>query len=482
MAHHRQNRHNRGQAAVLPCKKNVVCPHFLLLLAVASAGAHATVSEFTLENGLKILVKEDHRAPVVVTQIWYKVGSSYEHDGITGISHALEHMMFKGTDAHPAGEFSRIIAANGGNQNAFTGFDYTAYFQTLERSRFEVSLELEADRMRNLALPAAEFDKEINVVKEERRWSTEDEPQAYAFEVALATAFQTSPYRQPIIGWMADLEVLRNADLQAWYRRWYAPNNATLVVAGDVRPEEVQALAAKHFGALRPEEMAAPPLRPEVAQAGPKRVTVKRPAEVPYLIMAWKVPVLTSALAPTEGIEEWEPFALEVLAGILDGGSSARFAARLVRGSEVAAAIGADYTSSSRLDSLFTIDGTPGQGHDVAALETAVRAQLEDLKATLVDASELERVKAQVVSQEVYRKDSLFFQALLLGLFETVGLPWQLTEEFVTRVQAVTAEQVREVARKYFVDEGLTVAVLDPQPIDSTQMPHPAPEGLGHVR
>ena len=175
-------------------------------------------------------MKEDHRAPVVVSQVWYKVGSSYEHDGITGVSHALEHMMFKGTKKHGPGEFSRIISDNGGDENAFTSQDYTAYFQTLEKSRLPISFELESDRMRNLTLPNKEFKKEIEVVKEERRWRTEDDPGSYAYEVLMATAFQTSPYRQPTIGWMSDLKTMKVGELRKWYERWYAPNNATLVV------------------------------------------------------------------------------------------------------------------------------------------------------------------------------------------------------------------------------------------------------------
>lgn len=453
-----------------------------MLFAFIAPGAPAAVSEFTLGNGLKVLVKEDRRAPVVVTQVWYKVGSSYEHDGITGISHALEHMMFKGTEKHPAGQFSRIISANGGSENAFTGADYTAYFQTLEKSRLEVSMELEADRMRHLTLRPEEFEKEIKVVQEERRWRTDDEPESYAQEVAMATAFQTSPYRHPVIGWMADLEQMKVEELRKWYRRWYAPNNAVLVVVGDVRPEAVRVLAERHFGALEREEVAPPQPRPEIEQAGLKRVTVRRPAELPYLIMGWKVPALNDARAPGSGVQEWEPYALDVLGGILGGGSSARFAARLVRGSEVAAAISADYSLNSRLTTLFTVDGTPAQGHDVGALEAAVREQIEELKQNLVENSELERVKAQVVSQDVYQRDSVFYQAMILGIFETVDLPWQLTEEYVERIRAVTPEQVRAVARRYFNDDRLTVAVLDPLPIDPNRPPRAAPADMGHVR
>ncbi len=208
---------------------------FLSLSLVPSAQAENTLRETTLDNGLRVIVKEDHRAPVMVSQVWYKVGSSYENDGITGVSHVLEHMMFKGTPKRPAGEFSRIIAANGGRENAFTGQDYTAYFQQMEKSRLKVSFELEADRMRNLLLQPAEFAKEIKVVMEERRLRTDDEPQSLTQEQFTAAAFVNSPYRHPIIGWMDDLENLRTEDLREWYQKWYAPNNATVVVVGDVQ-------------------------------------------------------------------------------------------------------------------------------------------------------------------------------------------------------------------------------------------------------
>lgn len=457
-------------------------PLFCAATLLVPFAAQAEVHEYLLDNGLKLLVKEDHRAPVVVSQVWYKVGSSYEYDGITGISHALEHMMFQGTERHAPGEFSRIIAENGGNQNAFTATDFTAYFQRLEKSRLAVSFELEADRMRNLIVTPEEFDKEIKVVREERRWRTEDAPESFAWETAMATAFQTSPYRHPTVGWMADLEAMQAEDVRAWYQRWYAPNNAVLVVAGDVDPEAVHQLAQKYFAPLPAGDLRAPSSRPEVPQQGVKRVTVKRPAEVPYLMMVFKTPTLTSAVASSDPIPEWEPYALEVLTGIVDGGSSARFAANLVRGKEVAATASADYQIASRLDSVLVLDGTPAQGHDVGALEEAIRAEVKNLQENLVDDRELERVKAQVVSQNVYQKDSVFYQALLLGVFECVGLSWKRVDEYVQKVQAVTAEQVQAVARKYLVDDNLTVAVLDPQPIDPDKALQTPPGDLGHVR
>ncbi|MGK0297547.1 MAG: zinc protease, partial [Gammaproteobacteria bacterium] len=317
---------------------------FLLFTSIANAQVH----EYVLKNGLKLLVKEDHRAPIVVSQIWYKVGSSYETDGTTGVSHVLEHMMFQGTRKHGEGEFSRIIAENGGSENAFTGADYTAYFQTLEKSRLPISFELEADRMRNITLPPEAFEKEIEVVKEERRLRTDDNPNSYLREVANATAFQTSPYRQPIIGWMADLETMDVADLRSWYKKWYAPNNATLVVVGDIEADNVFKLAKKYFGRLKGEVVIPPSHRPEVEQQGIKRVVVKRPAEIARLTMAYKTPVLKSSLQDNSSVEKWEPYALEMLSGILSGGSSARFASRLVRGEEVATGVNSSYNLSGR--------------------------------------------------------------------------------------------------------------------------------------
>lgn len=418
----------------------------LALLFIMPGLAAATVHEYQLDNGLKILVKEDHRAPIVVTQVWYKVGGSYEHDGITGLSHALEHMMFKGTEKFPKGEFSRIISENGGSDNAFTGPDYTAYFQTLEKSRLVTSFELEADRMRYLTLPPEEFAKEIEVVKEERRWRTDDKPQSFLYEVAMATAFQTSPYRFPVVGWMQDLDNMTIEDLRDWYLKWYAPNNATLVVAGDVNPEEVLALAKQYFGPLPAGETINVKSQQEVEQRGTKRVKVKRPAELPYLMMAYKTPVVKPASEGEEALD-WEPYALEVLAGILDGGNSARLSSRLVRGTEIAASAGAGYRMVSRLDNLFTVSGTPSKGKTIAELELALRNEITDLQQKSVTEEELQRVKAQVISSDVYEKDSVFYQAMIIGTLETVGLSWHMADEYVDRVKAITAEQVMAVAK-----------------------------------
>lgn len=431
----------------------------LLWLPVFASSAAIKVSEHVLGNGLKVLVKEDHRSPVAVSQVWYKVGSSYEPGGITGISHMLEHMMFKGTDKHAAGEFSRIVAENGGEENAFTGTDYTAYFQTMEASRLAVSFELEADRMRNLHLLADELKKELQVVTEERRMRTDDNPQAKMQEHFNAMAYTNSPYKNPVIGWPADIENYKVEDLQAWYQRWYAPNNATLVVVGDVQPKAVFALAEKYFGPLKPSEVKALKPQAEVEQLGVRKMTVKLPAKLPYLVMGYKVPVLKTAQ------HEWEAYALEVLAGVLDGGSSARLESGLVRGKQIAVSAGASYGLTSRLPELFTLEATPAEGKTVWNLESALKDEIAKLQIKLVDDDELQRIKAQVLAKAVYERDSNFYQAMQLGMLETVGLGWKVVDEYVGKVSQVTAEQVRDVARKYLIEDKLSVAYLEPLPI-----------------
>ncbi|MGH8474085.1 MAG: M16 family metallopeptidase, partial [Gammaproteobacteria bacterium] len=328
---------------------------------------------------------------MVVSQIWYKVGSSYEHAGITGVSHALEHMMFQGTERHPAGEFSRLISQSGGEENAFTGSDYTAYFQKMAKENLSLSFELEADRMRGLTLPEQEFAKEIKVVMEERRLRTDDRPESLMAETAMAVAFKTSPYRHPVIGWMHDLEAMTVADLRAWYERWYAPGNATLVVVGDVEPGAVFDLAKRYFGPLASSTRPAPKPAREVAQKGQRRVTVREVARVPQLLMAYKVPVLTSAIANPAEIPRGEVFSLEVLAELLSGGESARLPRYLERGQGIAASANAGYNLGDRLESLFTLEATPAEGRDLATLESGLRREIERLRSEPVPAEELDR-------------------------------------------------------------------------------------------
>ncbi|MDH5711995.1 MAG: insulinase family protein [Gammaproteobacteria bacterium] len=434
------------------------------------------VQAFELGNGMKIRVLENHRAPVVVSQIWYNVGGSFEYDGITGVSHVLEHMMFKGTPTHPAGKFSEIIAANGGKENAFTSKDYTAYFQRIASDKLEMCLSMEADRMRNLILDEAEFLKEVEVVKEERRLRTDDKPTALLYERFNAMAYTNSPYRQPIIGWMEDLDSMTIADLRRWYRSWYAPNNATLVVVGDVNAEEVFKLAKEQFGSLARIDLPEIKPRREVEQYGVQRLTVQLPAEVPTLIMGYKVPTLKTAEDASEA------YALEVLAGLLDGGDSARLTKNLIRGQQLATSAGAGYSLYSRYDELFTFSVIPSDGTSIDQLESAIKQEIEQIKQIPPEQKELDRVIAQVLASAVYEQDSSFYRAMQIGILETLGLGWQSKDQYIEKIKAVTAEQVQQVARKYLVDKGLSVAVLDPLPIDQKTAHKAVQAGDHYVR
>lgn len=436
--------------------------------------AENSVFEKTLSNGLKVIVKEDHRAPVLVQQIWYHVGSMDESTGTTGIAHVLEHMMFKGTKSVPPGDFSKRIAAAGGRENAFTSYDYTAYFQQLHKDKLELAMKLEADRMHNLVLSDAEFGKEIKVVMEERRMRTDDDPHALLFEQLMAMSFEEHPYHHPIIGWMNDLKTLTAADARHWYQTWYAPDNATLVVAGDVKAKEVFAMAQRYYGQIPSRALPKRKKFSEPAQLGIKRFTVKAPAELPLLLMAYHAPTIRDPQKDTT------PYALEVLAGVLDGNQSARLNKTLVREKQLASNAGAGYDSTARGPTLFTLEGTPSTGVSVATLETALREQIALLIKDGINEKELARVKAQVTANEVYKLDSVFYQAIQLGQMESIGLKHRDIPVMLEKIQAVTAKQVQDAAREIFKDDNLIVAVLDPQPLSGK--PKRSNEGAMHVR
>ncbi|ACT48655.1 M16 family metallopeptidase [Methylotenera mobilis] len=434
--------------------------------------ANPLIKEFKLDNGLKLVVQEDHRAPVVVSQVWYRAGSLDEVNGKTGVAHVLEHMMFKGTKSVPAGQFSRLVAAAGGKENAFTSTDYTCYFQQLEKSHLPLSFKLEADRMENLQLTEEEFAKEIKVVMEERRWRTDDKPQSQVNEAFQGVAYRAHPYSRPVIGFMNDLENMTVADAREWYHNWYAPNNATLVVVGDVKADEVYQLAKQYFGKIKPKAL--PERKPQVepAQIGERRVVVKAPAKLPYLLMGYHVPPVINPEA------DWEPYALEVLAGVLSGNPAARLNQSLVRDTQLAIDVDAGYDLLARgRQSLFSLDGTPSEGKTVRDLEQALIQQVEKIKQTGVSQQELDRVKAGVIAADVYQRDSMFYQAMQLGTIETIGFSWKILEDYPNKLRAVTAEQVQAVAKKYLLQDNLTIATLDPQPIS----PDAKPQGKPHV-
>jgi zinc protease len=446
----------------------------LLILTVFPTIAFAEIQEFKLNNRLKLIVQEDHRSPVVVSQVWYRAGALDEVNGKTGVAHVLEHMMFKGTKTLKPGQFSRMIAAAGGKENAFTGQDFTCYFQQLEKSKLPLSFKLEADRMSNLQITDEEFAKEIKVVMEERRWRTEDKPQSKVNEQFQAIAFRAHPYARPVVGHMNDLENMTAADAREWYKNWYAPNNAIVVVVGDVKTAEVLKLAKQYFGPIKPRALPARKPQVEPAQIGERRAVVKAPGKLPYLAMGFHVPTLPNSKSDNP---DWEPYALEVLAGVLSGNDSARLNQRLVRETSLAVDVGAGYDTTSRgQQSLFEIVGTPAEGKTVAELEAALLAQIELIKTSGVTQQELNRVKASVIAADIYQRDSMFYQAMQIGQLETMGYSWRLLKEYPEKLKVVTSEQIQAVAKKYLVKDNLTVATLDPQPID----PNAKPVGKPH--
>jgi zinc protease len=437
---------------------------FLLLAPLLSA---AQVHEYMLDNGLKLLVKEDHRAPVVYSSVWYKVGGSYEHNGITGISHVLEHMMFRGTTKYPSGSFEKIISEMGGEQNAMTGNDQTIYYEKLASDKLPISFELEADRMHNLVLTKEIFAKEIQVVMEERRMRYEDNPQALTWERFMAAAHVNNPYHHQAIGWMTDLQNMTVQNVRDWYHQWYAPNNAFVLVIGDVKADDVYQLAVKYFGKIPKSTVKTLKPRTEIPTLGHKQIDVFAPAKLPWIVMGFPTPTAKTAKNKSD------PYALVVLSAILGGGDSSRFARDLIRGSQIAADASASFDPFTLHQNQFLIDGIPAKGITIDVLKKKLLAQVEKMKAGLVTVQELERVKAQVIAANVFSQDSLSDQAMDLGTPESIGLSWRDEESFVDNIKLVTAQQIQAVAKKYLKQQNLTTAVLHATG-NSSKMPMPS--------
>ncbi len=432
---------------------------FLSSTFITPAVAQSATTEFSLDNGLKVIVREDHRAPVVVSQLWYKVGSSYETPGSTGLAHALEHMMFKGSSKLGPGESSRILRELGAEENAFTSDDYTAYYQVLARDRLEVALEMEADRLASLTLPEDEFLREIEVIKEERRMRTDDRPSSLAYERFKALAYPASSYHIPTIGWMHDLERMTIADLRDWHERWYAPNNATLVIVGDVQPEEIKTLVTRYFAKIPARPTPAVKHPKELDEPGERSLTLYLKTQLPSVMMGFNVPSLASTA------NETEVHALRLISALLDGGSSSRIPTQLVREQELVAGASAWYNAFSRGDSLFVLSATPNvqKGKNITQTEAGLWQQLKQLQDAAPSSAELARVRAQVVAAEVYAQDSITSQANSIGQLESIGLSWQIQDTDLAALEAVTPADIQAAAKKFFTKTRLTTAYVYPE-------------------
>ena len=429
----------------------------------AATAAAPGPQQFTLANGMTLIVQPDRRAPTAVQMVWVRVGSMDEVDGTSGVAHALEHMMFKGTKDIKPGEFSRRVAQLGGQENAFTTRDYTGYYQQIPVGSLEQVMKLESDRFANNQWPDDEFKREIEVVKEERRLRTEDQPRALLGEQQNAAVFIASPYHRPVVGWMSDLDAMTPDDAREFHKRWYVPANAVLVVAGDVDVAKVRALAEKYYGVIP--SRAVPPRKPRIepVQRGIRRLEFKAPAEQAYVSLAYRVPQLANI--DDTNSDSW---ALVVLSAVLDGYAGARLDRALTQGPDrVADSAGAYSGFIGRGPQLFVLDGVPSQGKSAEVVEAALRAQVARIAKDGVGEAELARVKTQWVASETYKRDSVMAQARELGSNWVQGLPLDASERIVARLQAVTAAQVQAVAAKYFGDDQLTVATLRPLPLEA---------------
>jgi zinc protease len=410
------------------------------------------------------------RAPVVFSSIWYKVGSSYEPAGVTGISHALEHMMFRGTEKYGPGKLSEIVNSNGGEQNAMTSDDFTVYYQILPADKLELSFDIESDRMTHLTLSQDAFDKEIQVVMEERRLRIEDNPQSLTLERFNAIAYINNPYSHPTAGWMSDLKQMTVDDLRAWYHEWYVPNNAVIIVVGDIKPNEIFSLAKKYFGSIHAQTLTPMKKLEEVPALGVRSINVHIPAQLAFIMMGYNTPSLT------ENLQSNDPYTLLVLSYLLSGGDSSRLNHDLVRGQQIAANTSADYSIYNLYSNLFTISVTPTNSASVSQLQQALQKQVENLQNDLVSPEELGRAKALIIAQHTYDQDSLSNQAINLGVAEVTGAGWRAEEDFVSRVENVNAQQIRSVAQRYLVNDNLTIGVLNPIPTFNP----PAASGVTH--
>lgn len=412
-------------------------------VTAAAAPAAENVTSFTLDNGLEAVVIEDHRAPVAVHMLWYRTGAADEPPGKSGIAHYLEHLLFKGTDTLAPGEFSKTIAAEGGQDNAFTAHDYTGYFQRIAADRLDLVMRMEADRMRNLKLTEEDARTELRVILEERGQRVDGSPDGLFMEQRQAAQFLNHPYGVPVIGWRHEVEGLTLDDALAFYRRHYAPNNAILIVAGDVQPDAVRALAERHYGPLAPTPGLGPRARPQEPPQIAERRLVLRDARVgqPYLVRSYLAP------AREPGAQQ-QAAALEVLAELLGGtGLTSVLGRELELGAGIAVRTGSFYDATSYDASAFGIFVVPAAGVSLPEAEAALDDVLATFLDTGVEPEALERVKIRVRAQEIYDRDSAMGQAMRYGRALTAGLGVADVAGWPAALQAVTAEDVMAVAR-----------------------------------
>lgn len=424
----------------------------ILFLVLFHVNADALdIAEYTLKNGLKVLVLEDHKAPTATFQIWYRVGSRDENIGKTGLSHLLEHMMFKGTKKYGPKTFSQTIQRAGGTDNAFTSKEYTGYFELLASDRIGLPIELEADRMRNLVLTKDAVLSERDVVTEERRLRYDDDPQSLVYEQVMAMAFNNHPYRWPVIGWMSDLKTLNPDDLINHYRTYYEPNNAVAIVVGDVKKEDILAKVEAAFGGIPSGSGIKAVKMEDEEQIGERRFYVKKEAELPFIVSGYKVP----------DIKHEDGFALDVLGSILSDGKSSRLYQSLVYKQQIALSAWASYEGLYKDPFLFLTGATAASGKNIEDVEKAINNEIEKIKKEPPSEQEVQKAKNQIEASFIMGQDSIYMQARMIGTFEMIG-GWRLWDKYLVGVRKVSPEDVRRVAEKYLFPDARTTGILIP--------------------
>jgi zinc protease len=435
-----------------------------VLLVLALPGAPQTAAAvfdartFTLNNGLQVVVVPNHRAPVVTQMIWYRVGAADEPAGKSGIAHFLEHLMFKGTPTMPPGAFSREVARVGGNENAFTGADYTSYFQSVAVEHLEMIMRLEADRMANLVLTDEIVLPERDVIIEERSQRIDNDPQSQLFEMVRAALFLHHPYRLPTIGWEHEMRGLTTADAIDFYRRWYAPNNAYLVIAGDVTVEQVKALAEKYYGPLPRRSVPERERLGEPAQFAPRTVTLTSPR---VQLASWS----RLYQAPSYRMDRQSGYALDVLSEIIGSGTTSRLYRSLVVDQGVATSVGAYYSGDAWDLGTFGVYGSPQEGEEPTALQAAIDKALADLLAEGITAEELASAKVRLQADAIKARDSLSGPARVFGIALTTGSTVADVEAWSDSIGEVTLEQVNAAARAVLRLDHSATGILLPEPV-----------------
>jgi zinc protease len=433
----------------MPIHRFAACFLALFLFAAPAVAQTTPTADppvtFTLDNGLQVVLIQDHRTPVVTQMIWYKVGSADETPGKSGLAHFLEHLMFKGTAKHPAGEFSQTVLRIGGNENAFTSYDYTGFFQRVPREQLGKMMEFEADRMTGLILKDENVLPERDVVLEEYNMRVANNPEARLNEQIMAALYLNHPYGRPVIGWHHEIEKLSREDALAFYRRFYAPNNAILVIAGDVDVGEIRPLVEQTFGKVAAQPaIPAQRIRPQEPEpVAPRTVTLSDPhVEQPMVKRDYLVPSATTA-APGESA------ALDVLAQLMGGGSNSYLYRALVVDHPLAVNAGAAYQGTSLDPSQFSISAAPKPGVDFAQVEQVIDSVIAQVAQNPATSEDLERVKTQLIAEAIYAQDNQATMARWYGGALTTGLSMDDIRSWPDRIRAVTAEQVREAAQKW---------------------------------